>query len=612
MQDVEPIEERPSSRRFDPRLILWLLSFARREYRVMVLAVSLLLVSTILGMLAPYLTKLAIDRHILQQDLPGLAILCGAFLILELAAFGTRYLQVFLMTWIGQRIMARLRVHILDHCLHLSRRTFDQIPTGRLMTRVTSDVDALNELLTSGMMVFVSDVVMLAAIVVALLLIHAPMALAVYALLPLVYWALRAFRKRIAGIYRTERELIGRINSTLQENLSGMNVIQLYNRQQESVEAFNSLNERYFDNQMRAVRAHATFFPLMSFLGILAKAIIVWYGGALALQGSLTIGEMVAFIGYVELFFGPLRDMSEKYNIFQAAMAASEKIKQILGLPTSDEYTQSGSLETTMRGEVAFEHVWFAYDADQWVLRDVSFTISAGETLAIVGQTGSGKTTLINLLARFYQPQQGRIRIDGADLEEWSIDSLRSQISLVPQEVFLFSDSLKENITLFEEEVGDERIEEILKSIEADRIFAHLPDGLHTRLLEGGKSLSSGQRQLLAFARTLYRDPPILVLDEATANIDTETEQAIQVATSQSTRGRTAIVIAHRLSTIKNADRIVVLHRGEVREIGTHQELLEKKGIYRDLYELQFAEQERRTGKTMPPDRSPLSEPVGG
>jgi ABC-type multidrug transport system fused ATPase/permease subunit len=438
--------------------------------------------------------------------------------------------------------------------LRLPKAFFDKNPTGKLMTRVTSDVEALNELLTSGLVVFVSDIIVLVGIVVFLFVINWRLALGIVVLFPVIAFAFRVFKRRIQGIYRKERSLTARLNTYLQESISGMAVIQIFQRERSSAREFHEVNEAMYSNSVSAVRTWATFFPFIGFLSNVAKAIVILYGGALVLKNTLTIGQTVAFLSYVEMFFGPLRDMSEKFNIFQSAMVASEKVNAVFQEGDSVEYAKEGSgfVPAKVAGRIEFRNVWFAYSGENWVLKGVSFVIAPGERVALVGHTGSGKSTTIALLGRFYEIQKGSILLDGVDIREWDAQALRAHLGFVLQDAFLFSEGGE----------GEQK----------------------------SRALSLGQRQLAAFERALERKPSVLILDEATANIDTETEALVQEATRRVTQGRTAIVIAHRLSTILDSHRILVFHRGELRESGTHPQLLALKGVYFSLYELSFTQ----------------------
>lgn len=612
MRYVEQDADTNSRRRFDPRLLLWVLSFARGRRIFAGYVVVLIVAGALLSLAGPWITKTIIDNSIRRESEEALLLFVVIYLGFQLFNFLVKYLQIFLMVSLGQRVMKNLRLEVFRHLLHVRKGFFDKNPTGKLMTRVTSDVEAMNELLTSGLVVFVGDLMILVGIVVFLLLVNWKLALATLSLLPLLFVALRIFREKITGLYRNERTIVARLNAFLQESLGGVAVIQLFRRQLYNAQLFSRINTEYFENSVRSVHVYASFFPFVSFLSMASKGIVIWYGGRAVIGRELTLGELVAFLSYVEMFFGPLRDMSEKYNIFQAAMAASEKITGTLSEPQSPEYpavTASATKPTTiaaaatrasaaaghraeLMGEIEFRNVWFAYNDENWVLKDVSFRVGAGETVAIVGHTGAGKTTISSLLGRFYEIQRGAILVDGVDLRDWDIAWLRRNLGIVLQDVFLFSGTVRENMTMYADGFDEERLLASVRALQAEHFVARLPQGLSTPVLERGKSLSVGQRQLLSFVRVMLRDPRILILDEATANIDSETERLIEEATVRLTARRSSIVIAHRLSTIRGADRILVLHKGSLKEQGTHAELLERHGLYRDLYELQYREQE--------------------
>ncbi|HPJ69800.1 MAG TPA: ABC transporter ATP-binding protein [Candidatus Mcinerneyibacteriales bacterium] len=580
-------------RKFDIKLVFWLLSYVKEMKLLMGVAVIFLLLGAMLPMALPEVIQRAFDIYIPQGDIHGLFVIAGILLGINAALFFIQYLQVYIMTFLGQRIMYNLRLDIFSHIMRLPKRFFDKNPIGRIMTRVTSDVEALAELLQSGLVLIISESIMLVGILVFLLFKNWVLTLVtLLGTIPLLLLGMTVFRKKITVIYREMRSLVARINAFLQESIVGMDIIQLFNRQKRDMKRFQSLNESYYKTTIRALIINGTFFPFISFLSIFAKAFIIWVGGVQILKMQLTTGQLAAFLIFIEMFFKPLRELSQSYNIFQAAMAASEKITSIMDEPESVVYSVRNGFTGPLDGTIEFRNVWFAYDEENWVLKDVSFKIEKGETVAIVGQTGSGKTTIINLIGRFYDIQKGKILVDGVDIKEWDISALRRKMGIVLQDVFLFSGNVRENISLYNEEISLDEIREIVRFVNADKFIDKLPEKYETLIMERGKALSVGQRQLLSFARTLTYRPAVLILDEATANIDSETEKYIQEATLRMTEGRTAIIIAHRLATIKNAHRIMVIHRGELREAGTHDELIRRKGIYYDLYQLQYKDQE--------------------
>ena len=581
-------------RKFDIKLFFWLFKYLKEYKLTFVFSLFLIIGSSILALANPYIMGRGVDKFIMKNDPKGLLTLVIIFLGINIVILLFGYLKTYLMVYLGSKVMYRLRNDIFEHIVRLPKRYFDKTPIGKIMTRVTSDVQALNELLTSGVVVFLGDLLMLAAILVYLFIMNWRLTLILLlSTIPLLILSATIFRRKVVLLYRKQREIIAKINAFLQESIVGITVIQLFNRVKLNKENFKELNEANFTARYKSMLANATFFPFVSFLSVLGKAIIIWYGGLQYLKSNLTLGQIVAFLGYIEMFFRPLRDMSQKYNIFQAAMAASEKIKSIMNEKESAIYNTIDGYKGDIKGKIEFRNVWFAYDDDNYVLKDVSFVIEPGEMVAIVGQTGSGKTTIISLLGRFYDIQKGNIFIDGVDIKEWDILYLRKNLGIVLQDVFLFSGNVKENISLYNESFEDEYIREVINYVNADKFIERLPNELETPILERGKSISAGQRQLLSFARSLAYNPKILILDEATSNIDSETEQYIQEAIEKITKERTSIVIAHRLSTIKKATKIIVIHKGKIREIGTHNELMNKKGIYYDLYQLQYKEQEK-------------------
>jgi len=578
-------------------------------YRLHVaLAISMLIAASGLALVGPWLTKIAIDQAIPTSDLGLLTYLgVGLVVALGLAAF-LEYTRTILTTWIGQRVMRDLRRQIFAHLQRLDLAFFDRNPVGRLMTRVTSDVEVLNEMFTSGVVTIFGDVFTLVFIVIAMLLLDWRLALVTFTVLPVVFFAAWIFRKRVRQAYRDIRVRLARINAYLQEHISGVTVVQLFRQERPTEQRFETINESYLQAHLRSITYYALFFPVIEIISAVALALIIWYGGGQALQGAITIGVIAAFLQYARRFFRPIQDLSEKYNILQGAMASSERIFRLLDTePLIGDPPRPALVSGEQRGRIAFEHVWFRYlepsesdeamvhvsedegEMREWVLRDISFTVEPGQRVAIVGATGGGKSTIINLLMRFYQPQRGRITVDGIDIQEMTLRELRSRIGLVLQDVYLFSGSAGYNISLDREGISEHRLEEAAQRVGVDRYIDRLPARYGHELGERGSNLSVGERQLLSFARALAGDPSILLLDEATSSVDSEIEAQIEEALRELMRGRTSLVVAHRLSTVQNADRILVLHHGQILEAGTHAELLDEGGIYARLYQLQFA-----------------------
>lgn len=592
------LEEEALGKAYDARLMRRLLLYVR-PYRLRVaLAIAALTAAALLELIGPWLTKVALDRAIPDRDVGLLALLAAAYVAALVLAFAVEYLQALLTTWLGQRIMYDLRREIFGHLQRLSLPFFDRNPVGRLMTRVTNDVEVLNELFSSGIVTVFGDVFTLLFIVGAMLLMDWRLALVALAVLPLVVLAAFVFRARIRDAYRDIRVRLARINAFLQERLSGIAVVRLFGLEHANQLRFRDINRDYLHAHLRSITYYALFFPVIEVLTAIALALIIAYGGAKVLDGTLTVGVIAAFLQYARRFFRPIQDLSEKYNMLQAAMASSERIFKLLDTaPTVAEPADPLHLPARGRGEIEFRDVWFAYqrvdsspDADwDWVLRGVSFRVAPGERLAIVGHTGAGKTSIINLLMRFYEPQRGRILFDGVPIDRVPLAELRGRIGLVLQDVFIFSRDIGFNIRLGRDDIDDARVALAAARVGADRFIRRLPRGYAEPLGERGASLSVGERQLLSFARALAFDPLVLVLDEATSSVDSELEEQIERALGELMRGRTSLVIAHRLSTVQGADRILVLHHGELREQGTHEELLARGGLYARLYELQFA-----------------------
>jgi len=561
-------------------------------------ALVLLVIESTTQLAGPWLTKVALDRAIPDRDVDFLLLLTAAYALSLLVGFVCEYGQTLLTTWLGQRVMFDLRTEIFGHLQRLSLRYFDRNPVGRLMTRVTNDVEQLNEAFSSGIVTVFGDIFTLIFILAAMLRLDWRLALVTFTVLPLVAVATFVFRALIRSAYRDIRVKLARINANMQESVTGMRVLQLFGRERQAMDRFGAINRDHLDVNLRSITYYALFFPVIEVLTAAALALILWYGGGETIQGSMTVGTVAAFLQYTRRFFRPLQDLSEKYNILQAAMASSERIFELLDTePEIADPADPVHLPVPGRGEIEFRDVWFRYgvgegggegEDPQWVLRGVSFRAAPGERVAIVGATGAGKSTIINLLMRFYEPQRGEILFDGVPVSRVPVKELRGRISLVLQDVFLFSEDVQRNIRLGRDDIPDEAVRRAAARVGADRFVARLPAGYAQPLGERGTSLSVGERQLVSFARALAFDPLVLVLDEATSSVDSELEAQIDDALATLMQGRTSLVIAHRLSTIQGADQILVLHHGELRERGTHAELLRRGGLYARLYELQF------------------------
>jgi ATP-binding cassette subfamily B protein len=610
-QDVDPHDEEVLGKAYDARLMRRLLGYVWPYRRAAALAVGLIIVSSLLQLVGPLSTAVALDLFIhpaaertphsasqlvarwMQnagwQPTPGQGILAIAAVLLAalILTFAVLYAQGYVMQLMGQRIMADLRRQIFGHLQRLPVAFFDRSPVGRLVTRVTTDVDALNELFTAGLVSIFGDIVLLLGIVGVLFWLNWRLALVTFAIMPLLLALTFWFKVRARQSFREVRVRIARINAFLQEHITGMQVVQLFGREQRAFEDFSAINDAHRVANLRAIFYYAVFYPGVELIEALGLGLILWYGGLRVVGGALTLGALVAFLQFAERFYQPLADLSEKYNILQAAMASSERIFRLLDTESTVVPPRAGYRPPAARGEVEFEGVEFEYKPGEPVLRGVSFRVAPGETLAVVGHTGAGKSTLANLLLRFYDVGAGAVRLDGRDVRDWDLGTLRRSVGLVLQDVFLFAGSIGQNIRLGAE-LDAARLRWAAQEAQALPFIERLEGGFEAPVRERGAGLSVGQKQLLAFARALAFDPRVLILDEATSSIDTETEQLIQTALERLLVGRTSIVIAHRLSTIQRADRILVLHKGEVRELGTHQELLAQRGIYRRLYELQF------------------------
>jgi ATP-binding cassette, subfamily B, multidrug efflux pump len=587
---------------YDARLIRRLIAYVRPYRRAVALAIALLLAASLADLAGPSLYRIAIDRYIAPQggsggtvaDLHGLAGLAALYLLILGTGFLARWSHSYLMQFVGQRVMADLRMQMFTHLQDLSTGFFTRTPVGRLVTRVTNDVDALNELITSGVVAIFGDAFMLVGIMGVMLWMDWRLALATFSVLPVVYAVSERFRSRSREAYRAIRTRLARINAYLNEHIMGMTVTQLFTQERRSLRDFDDLNTRHRDANLDATQNFSQFYPAIQVLGTVGVGILLWYGGGQALRGAATLGVLVAAIQYAERFFDPIRDLADKYNILQAAMASSERIFRVLDEPITVQDPPDPAPLPAVRGTIEFRDVWFAYEEDAgWALRGVSFVIQPGERVAFVGHTGAGKTSIINLLVRFYDPQRGQVLLDGVDLRRVRQRELRRHIGLVLQDVFLFSGTIEDNISLGNPAITDDQIRRAAERTGVQKFVEVLPDRYKTELRERGAGLSVGQKQLIAFARALAANPEILiVLDEATSSVDAETESLIQRAMATALRGRTSIIIAHRLSTIQHVDRIIVLHKGRIAEEGTHETLLRREGIYAKLYRLQYRDQE--------------------
>ena len=585
-------EEEITRKPFDARLTWRLLGYLRPYAIWVIVAFLLILLTSAARQAGPYLSKIAVDDHILPGDLAGLNRIVLVFVGLLVFQFLADVAQRMVTQMVGQWVMYDIRKAIFAHLQRLPIRFFDRTPIGRLMTRNTNDVDALNELFTDGVVAVFSDVFTLIAIMAFMFYMDASLALLVCATVPVMFGVTFWFQGRMLRAFRLARSRLARLNAYLQENITGMPVVQLFGRERRHADRFDEINGRYLNANLESTLYYSLYFPIMQLLGSVATALVIWQGSSDVARSQIEWGALVAMLQYIPRFFWPILDVAERYAILQAAMASSERIFELLDTRPEPGLGRGGPEK--IRGGIEFSNVWFAYNDDDWVLRDVSFVVKPGERLAIVGATGSGKTTIINLLCRFYDVQRGRIRIDGVDIREWDVEALRGRIGVVQQDVFLFSGDIGANISLRNPEIPDRKVEQAATDVNADRFIRHLPGGYGHAVSEMGGTLSGGQRQLLAFARTIAFDPDILVLDEATSSVDVETEAWIQDAVGRLMRSRTSIVIAHRISTVQRSNRILVLHKGEIRETGTHETLLAARGIYHRLHRLQYIGDARR------------------
>jgi ATP-binding cassette subfamily B protein len=610
----EEDEERRGVHSFDGQLLRRIAHYLKPYLGWVVLALAITLVGSFLGPLRPWLVQRGIDNYIVVGDLEGLQ---RIILYLALALLGEGLLSFaenYLTQYIGQQAIYDLRTTVFRHVQDQPLAFFDNTPIGRLITRTTSDVEALSDVLSSGLIVALGDLFKLFFIAYFMFTLNWVLAVVTLLVMPLMVWVTFWFRNNVREQYRETRKQVSRLNSFIQEHVTGMHIVQLFNREEEEMDRFESINDEHRAAHLKTIFYYAIFWPSIEFISTIALAAVLWFGGLRAMAGSaLTLGVLVAFIQYARQFFEPIRDLSNQYDTLQRAMAGAERIFGLLEedhrLPEPDDPVELDAVE----GRIEFKNVWFAYEDDNdgnpdWVLKDVSFTVEPGETVALVGATGAGKSTVMNLLLRFYEIQRGQILVDGHDIRDFRLHDLRRHIGLVLQDVFLFSGSVRRNLTLDDPSVEEDTMRRAAEVVQADQFIERLPEGYDQDVKERGSSLSHGQRQLLAFVRALLYGPDVMVLDEATSSVDTETEALIQQALERLTEGRTTLAIAHRLSTIQDADEILVMHKGEIRERGTHQELLAVDGLYRKLYDLQYADQ----SQTLPGPASGDGEPPEG
>jgi ATP-binding cassette subfamily B multidrug efflux pump len=595
-------EEEILGKAYDGALMRRLLTYLKPYRRQVALGIVLSISVSSLEAVRPYFTKIAVDVNIAQKDAHGLLITTLLFFAVMLFRGVVQYFNSYLTQWIGQRTIFDLRMQVFEHLQQLGLKFYDRNPIGRLITRVTNDVEVLNEMFSSGVVMVFSDVFTIIGILYFMFSMNWQLALVSLSVLPLLFYGTFLFRKKAREAYREVRLQIARINAFMQEHITGMMVDQVFSREKKSYDRFSSINGAHRDANIKSIFYYALFYPGVDLIGAIAVGLIIWYAGVEAIGGTITIGTVMAFLQFNEMFWRPIRDLSEKYNIMQTAMASSERVFKLLDDPTLVGDVEHPVEIPTLQGRIEFKNVWFSYNpapggkqTTDWVLKNVSFTIEPGQTAAFVGHTGAGKTTIINLLMRFYDIQQGEILVDGVNIALVRQEDLRRHMALVLQDVFLFSGDIRSNINLGNEAIGEDRIRAAARVVGAHPFIERLPDQYRAEVKERGATLSVGQKQLISFARALAYHPRILILDEATSSVDTETELLIQNAIRKLLHGRTSIVIAHRLSTIQSAGKIIVMHKGEVREMGTHQELLAHGGLYFKLYQLQYKDQEVRS-----------------
>jgi ATP-binding cassette subfamily B protein len=610
-------EEEEIGKTYDWQVVKRLMSYLKPYWHLAAIALVLTVLTNVLISLQPYFTKIAVDDFITPKNLDGLWLFAFAFFGLFLFRFVFSYIQEILLNNVGQKVMFDIRTQIYTKLQRQEVAYYDKYPVGRIITRITSDVDALNELFTSGVIDVLGDLVIIFAIVGMMFYLDWRLALVSLITIPLLFAATNWFRKQARSGFDKVRTRNAKLNAFLQEYISGAQTVQLFNAERKAQNRFAEINDDYRNANIETIYYYAIFYPLVDFIGAIGIALVLWFGGYEILTGmsasgqALTVGVVIAFVQYSQQLFQPIRDLSDKFNVLQAAIVASHRIFVLLDLPIAIETPSQPKKTGKAIGKIDFQNVWFAYKENNWVLKDVSFTINPGESIALVGHTGSGKTTVTNLLMRFYDVQKGKILLDGVDVREWDLQDLRENFAVVLQDVFLFSGSLAENIRLGNQAIDDEKIRWAAREVHADEFIEKLDGGYESLVKERGAGLSVGQKQLISFARALAFDPKILILDEATSSIDTETEQLIQQAVDRVMQARTSLIVAHRLSTIQKCDRIFVFHHGELREAGTHHELLALRGLYWRLFQLQYVDE--KIHNSLPPQQNFNLEPgIGG
>jgi ATP-binding cassette subfamily B multidrug efflux pump len=592
-------EDRIIGKIYDRELLGRLLKYGLPYWYMIVIAVVMIIGAAGMDILGPYITKVAVDKYIIPRNYGGLISIVIIYVGILLGSFVVRYFQILLTQYIGQRIIFNLRQELFSHLQNLHQQFFDKNPVGRLMTRVTSDVESLNQMFTQGLVMIFGDLFLIIGIVIMMVSLQLQLALWTFSVIPLLFFISFLFRKKVRYSYSQIRYYLAKINSYLQEHISGMSIVQLFNREEKDFDDFKKINWQHTSAFIKTIFYYALFYPGVELISAVAMAIIIFRGGWLIDSSVVTLGVLIAFIQYAKMFFRPISDLSEKYNILQGALASSERIFKLLDTEPQIVPPNKGFIKPMINGNIEFNNVWFAYNSE-YVLRDLSFKVDSGKRYALVGHTGAGKTSIIRLIGRFYDIQKGRITIDRKDIRQWDLHTLREQMAIVLQDVFLFSGTILENIRLGRTDISEDEVIEAARMVNAHRFIEKLNGAYNAPVKERGSNFSMGQKQLLSLARALVINPSILLLDEATSNIDSESEALIKEALEIVLKNRTAIVIAHRLSTIQNMDKIFVLHKGVLKEKGTHQDLLKQRGFYYKLYQLQFQERKSSYNKIKP------------
>ena len=586
---MKPTVNTKIGKAFDYTTLRRLYSFVKPYQKIFYFLIFLTVASALLAAVRPFLIQYTVDEHIMSGNLPGLNRMFMWLAVLLIGHALVQYLHTYFAGWLGQHIVRDIRVVLYRHVLKLRLKFYDRTPIGTLVTRNVSDVEQLSDVFSEGLAAMIGDVLQLVFILGYMLYIDWKLTLVSLSMFPLLFLSTYIFKEKVKASFQEVRTAVANLNAFVQEHITGMSIVQIFNNEAREMRKFEKINQEHTKAQIRSVLYYSIYFPVAEVIGAVGTGLLVWYGAKGVLNEEVTLGALIAFIMYIAMFFRPIRQIADRFNTLQLGVVSTDRILKLLD--SNELISDTGNYApATIKGDVDFDRVWFAYNNEEWVLRNISFSVKAGQTVAFVGATGAGKTSIINLLSRFYEINKGTILVDGHDLKEYDLSALRRHIGVVLQDVFLFSGSIADNITLGNQQITTEQIWQAAELVGADKFIQRLPGGLDYKVMERGATLSVGQRQLISFVRAMVYDPKIIILDEATSSVDSETEELIQYAIQQLMQGRTSIVIAHRLSTIQKADKIIVMDKGEIKESGTHDELMQQEGVYTQLYNMQYKE----------------------